>query len=121
MGEMFGFIIVLFFVLLFSFVCVFSLLGLERNTKKCRKAKKPEQPDMIIIPENDAKRLFSMCETLGHKCLALGVDEKIVPSGVCTDDVLVDEKKLIVGKCVFCKGGYCCFTGECERRKELDK
>lgn len=57
---------------------------------------------------------------------ALGVDAKIIPSGICTNsDIIPLEDKMNdslnpINRCVFCKDGvHCYFAGECENRESM--
>ena len=63
----------------------------------------------------------------GYGGYALGINTKMIASGICTGsfklpyDALSDLLGNPIKSCIFCTGGKCYYSGDCERRKPLDR
>lgn len=64
----------------------------------------------------------------GGRCMALGIDAKLKPSGICTNsDIIPEDMKKEdpfnpIDRCIFCRDGInCYFAGECGNRKSLEE
>ena len=62
----------------------------------------------------------------GSRNIALGVDTKVVPSGLCSNSNIIPlEEKLRdplnpINRCIFCRDGiHCYFAGECKNKKTM--